>query len=121
MTGAVMMIHPSGVGGGGMTVSLSYNSVSGSAYNYGTAVTSAVVAGVVSGGVGPFTYAWAPSTGITASQPTGQSSAFTYAFTAPGAYSGTATVTVTDSLSNTGTATVILFFTCIAAGVKQRC
>jgi len=64
-------------------------------------VTSVDVTTTPSGGAAPYTYAWSTSAGITATAPTNAVTKMTAALGDGDTVSGTASVTVTDSLGTT--------------------
>lgn len=70
-------------------------------------ITTNVTDITVSGGIGPYTYSWAPPAGWSAVQPTYKNTAFRKPSVANGAsFSGTAVLTVTDANGDTATAPV---------------
>lgn len=96
-------------GGGGspiLTVGVSPTSLAQSIAGAGTATTSTVTA-TATGGTAPYTYAWSNSSGtVTFSAPTSAATTFSKVLANGESASGTAQVTVTDSLSATAFAPV---------------
>lgn len=108
-----LVFNPSG--SATLAVSLSDDAVSGASHGSGTATTNSVTA-TVTGGTGPFTYAWTLShtDGIpnpTANSPSSATTTFTQTGLAPDDFvSSTWLLTVTDANGVTTTATVDAFF-----------
>lgn len=101
MSGAVLITATSG----GMTLSLSPTSVVG--FGSGTVTTTAPMGGSVSGGTAPYTWSWSLTgdPGIFAVLPANPSTLFRRTgVTGGNVYAATATLTVTDSVGQTASA-----------------